>query len=224
MNRVHAQHPRFCFGPHFHCGWDVGAWSSVFGGCGKAGYFKICQFEGSAFLSDRHRPLTNFAEELKASTQKFECAIKPFMAICLSHKNSNHNATWWLICKYIFRRLFIIFYHTKYVGEGTMSISNSVGSNTFDVLMCLGLPWLIRASLIASDPGQNYIQINSGGFKFTVMILIVSIFLMYGMLAVNKFSLDKKIGLIFLSMYVLCIALAALLELNVFVELNLPSC
>ncbi|OXA44472.1 sodium/potassium/calcium exchanger 4 [Folsomia candida] len=109
-------------------------------------------------------------------------------------------------------------------GEGTMSISNSVGSNTFDVLMCLGLPWLIRASLIASDPGQNYIQINSGGFKFTVMILIVSIFLMYGMLAVNKFSLDKKIGLIFLSMYVLCIALASLLELNVFVELNLPSC
>lgn len=29
-------------------------------------------------------------------------------------------------------------------GLGTMAVSNSIGSNTFDVLMCLGLPWLIR--------------------------------------------------------------------------------
>lgn len=105
-----------------------------------------------------------------------------------------------------------------------MSISNSIGSNTFDVLMCLGLPWLIRASLIASDSTQDYIQIHSGGFKFTVMILMVSIFLMYGMLAVNKFALGKQLGIIYLAIYVVCIVLASLLELNIFGHLNLPSC
>ncbi len=30
-------------------------------------------------------------------------------------------------------------------GEGSMAISNSIGSNTFDILLCLGVPWLIKA-------------------------------------------------------------------------------
>ena len=31
-------------------------------------------------------------------------------------------------------------------GKGSMAVSNSIGSNTFDILLCLGLPWLIQAS------------------------------------------------------------------------------
>ena len=30
-------------------------------------------------------------------------------------------------------------------GKGSMAISNSIGSNTFDILLCLGIPWLIKA-------------------------------------------------------------------------------
>lgn len=30
-------------------------------------------------------------------------------------------------------------------GHGAMGISNSIGSNTFDVLLCLGIPWLIKS-------------------------------------------------------------------------------
>ncbi|OXA58755.1 Sodium/potassium/calcium exchanger 3 [Folsomia candida] len=109
-------------------------------------------------------------------------------------------------------------------GLGTMSISNSIGSNTFDILVCLGLPWLIKGSLIASDPVQNYIQINSGGLEYSAMILMVSLILLYGTLAVNKFYLDKKVGFAALAMYAAFLVFASLLEMNVFVTVNLPTC
>lgn len=111
-----------------------------------------------------------------------------------------------------------------YIGLGTMSISNSIGSNTFDILMCLGLPWLIQCSLIASDPVKNYIQINSGGLEYSAMILMISLLLLYGTLAVNKFYLDWKVGAAALSMYGAFLIFASLMELNVFATVNLPTC
>lgn len=38
-----------------------------------------------------------------------------------------------------------------------MGISNSIGSNTFDILLCLGLPWLIKASLTPAEPGHYWV-------------------------------------------------------------------
>ena len=29
-------------------------------------------------------------------------------------------------------------------GNGDMAVSNAIGSNVFDILMCLGLPWFIK--------------------------------------------------------------------------------
>lgn len=42
-------------------------------------------------------------------------------------------------------------------GHGSMGISNSIGSNTFDILLCLGLPWLIKASLTPAEPGHYWV-------------------------------------------------------------------
>lgn len=39
-----------------------------------------------------------------------------------------------------------------------MGISNSIGSNTFDILLCLGLPWLIKASLTPAEPGNYWVR------------------------------------------------------------------
>lgn len=38
-----------------------------------------------------------------------------------------------------------------------MGISNSIGSNTFDILLCLGLPWLIKAALTPAEPGNYWV-------------------------------------------------------------------
>lgn len=42
-----------------------------------------------------------------------------------------------------------------------MGISNSIGSNTFDILLCLGLPWLIKASLTPAEPGHYWVRIET---------------------------------------------------------------
>lgn len=44
------------------------------------------------------------------------------------------------------------------IGHGSMGISNSIGSNTFDILLCLGLPWLIKASLTPTEPGLHRVS------------------------------------------------------------------
>ncbi|CAG7834338.1 unnamed protein product [Allacma fusca] len=109
-------------------------------------------------------------------------------------------------------------------GLGSMSISNSIGSNTFDILICLGLPWLIRASMIANDVEGNFIQINSGGLEYSAIILIISLALLYGMLALNGFYLDKKVATISTILYAIFLVFASLLEMNVFFVLNQPTC
>lgn len=45
-------------------------------------------------------------------------------------------------------------------GYGDMAVSNAVGSNVFDILICLGLPWLIQTTMI--DPGGHVNVISKG--------------------------------------------------------------
>jgi len=104
-----------------------------------------------------------------------------------------------------------------------MSISNSIGSNTFDILICLGLPWLIRGSMIASEP-VNYIQINSGGLEYSAITLLVSLALLYTIFACNRFYLDLKVGLIALFIYCCFLVFASMFEMNMFFTVNLPTC
>jgi hypothetical protein len=41
-----------------------------------------------------------------------------------------------------------------------MAVSNAVGSNVFDILICLGLPWFIKTAII--KPGSDVPVISKG--------------------------------------------------------------
>lgn len=43
-------------------------------------------------------------------------------------------------------------------GYGSMGISNSIGSNTFDILLCLGLPWFIKTLIVPTISGQPWVR------------------------------------------------------------------
>ncbi|CAG5008159.1 unnamed protein product [Parnassius apollo] len=109
-------------------------------------------------------------------------------------------------------------------GHGTMGISNSIGSNTFDILLCLGLPWLIKTLFYPSTPGNNWIKINSSGLSYSAISLLSTLFTLYGSLALNKFRLDWKIGVTCALVYAGFLVMAALIELNVLFVVNLPIC
>lgn len=105
-----------------------------------------------------------------------------------------------------------------------MGISSSIGSNTFDVLLCLGLPWLIKSTFLPNEPGHHVVKINSQGLGYTAISLLMTLAILYVSFVLNRFVLDRKIGLICLLMYLIFLIFACLMELNVFFPVNLPTC
>lgn len=105
-----------------------------------------------------------------------------------------------------------------------MGISNSIGSNVFDVLLCLGLPWFIKAALLPKVSGQYYVQINSQGLVYSSVSLFSTLIILYGALFINKFTLSRAVGIVCLVMYIVFLIFASVVELNTFFIVNLPIC
>ncbi|KAL6254190.1 hypothetical protein P5V15_014812 [Pogonomyrmex californicus] len=104
-------------------------------------------------------------------------------------------------------------------GNGDMAMSNTLGANTLDILLCLGLPWMIKIILDKKD-----IVIVSGALRFSVFSIIVCVIAFYTVTAFYKYHLNKKVGIICLILYAIFLVFALLFELNVFFPVNLPMC
>ncbi|XP_030627332.1 sodium/potassium/calcium exchanger 3 [Chanos chanos] len=106
-------------------------------------------------------------------------------------------------------------------GLGDMAVSNSIGSNVFDILVGLGLPWALQTLAI------NYgtvIKLNSKGLIFSVGLLLASVFLTVMGVHFNKWTLNRRLGYICLLMYAVFLCFSILIEFNVFTFVNLPTC
>ncbi|XP_031839116.1 sodium/potassium/calcium exchanger 4 [Nomia melanderi] len=109
-------------------------------------------------------------------------------------------------------------------GHGDMGISNSIGSNVFDVLLCLGLPWFLKATFFPKVPHQHYVQINSQGFVYSSISLFSTLIIFYLSLLIGKFKLTRTVGIACLVTYAIFLVFASFLELNTFFVVNLPIC
>ncbi|XP_059622496.1 sodium/potassium/calcium exchanger 3-like [Phlebotomus argentipes] len=109
-------------------------------------------------------------------------------------------------------------------GHGTMGISNSIGSNTFDIMLCLGLPWLIKSLVFPTTPGDHWVSLKSSGMTYTASLLLSALVGLYISLLFNRFKLDWKVGATCTFFYVLFLVVSSLIELNFFFPVNLPTC
>ncbi|MFV0590479.1 MAG: calcium/sodium antiporter [Draconibacterium sp.] len=81
-------------------------------------------------------------------------------------------------------------------GRGDMAVSNAVGSNIFDILVGLGLPFLI-VMLISGG------TIDAGGDMLnSVLILFGSVVLLIGLLMVRRWKVGKFTGFVLVAAYV----------------------
>ncbi|KAJ7409275.1 Sodium/potassium/calcium exchanger 4 [Willisornis vidua] len=106
-------------------------------------------------------------------------------------------------------------------GLGDMAVSNTVGSNVFDILVGLGVPWGLQT--MAIDYGST-VKINSKGLVYSVGLLLGSVALTVFGIHVNKWKLDKKLGIYVLFLYAVFLCLSIMIEFNVFTFVNFPMC
>ncbi|XP_068048680.1 sodium/potassium/calcium exchanger 4 isoform X2 [Anomalospiza imberbis] len=106
-------------------------------------------------------------------------------------------------------------------GLGDMAVSNTVGSNVFDILVGLGVPWGLQT--MAIDYGST-VKINSKGLVYSVALLLGSVALTVFGIHVNKWKLDRKLGIYVLFLYAIFLCLSIMIEFNVFTFVNFPMC
>ena len=106
-------------------------------------------------------------------------------------------------------------------GYGDMAVANAIGSNVFDILICLGLPWFIQTAII--KPG-SHVNVISKGLVYSTFSLLSTVGFLVVATHMNGWKLDKKYGMVLLFWYLAFIIFASLYELNVFGFMNPPEC
>jgi len=83
-------------------------------------------------------------------------------------------------------------------GRGDMAVSSSLGSNIFDVLVGLPIPWLAYA-LIKGTP----VTVGAKSLGISIVVLIGMLVLVIGTIAYNDWKLTNNLGYTMLVFYVL---------------------
>jgi len=82
-------------------------------------------------------------------------------------------------------------------GRGGMAISNAIGSNIFDILIGLGLPFLLIILINGDSINLDVKNLNS-----TAWFLLSSIAVIFVLFVINKWVVGKKMGAFFILLYV----------------------
>ncbi|MDE2635674.1 MAG: calcium/sodium antiporter [Chloroflexota bacterium] len=81
-------------------------------------------------------------------------------------------------------------------GRGGMAVANAVGSNTFDLLVGLALPWTIALSIL----GLSGIDVGTGDLWVSIGILVATT-LILAVFLTSKRELSRREGLVLLLLY-----------------------
>uniref|UniRef100_A0A646QFR9 Sodium/potassium/calcium exchanger n=1 Tax=Hemiscolopendra marginata TaxID=943146 RepID=A0A646QFR9_9MYRI len=106
-------------------------------------------------------------------------------------------------------------------GLGDMAVSNAIGSNVFDILICLGVPWFLQTVLIHPN---SFVPVLSKGLTYSTISLLSTVLFLLVSIHLNKWKLSPQLGIVLLIWYLLFMVFASLYELNIFGDYNPPTC
>jgi len=106
-------------------------------------------------------------------------------------------------------------------GFGDMAVSSSIGSNIFDILIGLPVPWCIKTLIVDGAVTGDWedgkaVQISSEGLPIMIITLFVMVALVITCIHLANWKLTKNLGYIFMFLYVLFVIESLCLEYGVF--------
>lgn len=96
------------------------------------------------------------------------------------------------------------------MGEGDMAVSSSIGSNIFDILIGLPVPWMIKIGII--DKGESTIAILSPYLTFYVILLLFMVFMVVASIHTLGWVLNKTLGIFMAFLYLIFLFVAVSVE------------
>ena len=99
-------------------------------------------------------------------------------------------------------------------------MAQAIGSNVFDVLLGLGLPWTVK-SLVG---GSETIKIRNSGMLvscYVTLLLTISVLLVF---YVRKFVLCKRLGVVMICVYVVYLVVVVTIEVVLYTDYKIPMC
>ena len=102
-----------------------------------------------------------------------------------------------------------------------MAVSQAMGSNVFDVLLGLGLPWILKTLIFDF---RSAVSVESFGILMSCFSIFVSVVLLLIAFYYCNFVLTKKFGAILLVMYVIFIVISVFMEIYLWSSYHLPTC
>ncbi|KAL7675472.1 hypothetical protein ACOME3_001738 [Neoechinorhynchus agilis] len=109
--------------------------------------------------------------------------------------------------------------HAVKTGHVNMGVSNTIGSNLFDLLIALALPWLIR-----NLSTKQFVVVNSRGLSIDTVLLVGTVIAAVISIKSKGFYLDRKLGTLLLGFYMVYLIISLMIELNVFGFVNPTMC
>ena len=100
-----------------------------------------------------------------------------------------------------------------------MAVSQTVGSNVFDILICLGIPWFIKTVMAHNST----VAIDSQGLFTSCLVIMASLVVALTTLYSHDFVLNKRVGCIYLAFYFVFMAASIGVEFY-FDRLGVPMC
>jgi len=87
-------------------------------------------------------------------------------------------------------------------GRGGMAISNALGSNIFDILIGLGLPWLVMAMM----QGTSSFEVITENINLHIIILLGSIIGVFIIFLISRWKINRFIGFLLIGFYLVYLA------------------
>mmetsp|Transcript_90654 Transcript_90654/g.216451 ORF Transcript_90654/g.216451 Transcript_90654/m.216451 type:complete len:546 (+) Transcript_90654:123-1760(+) len=97
-------------------------------------------------------------------------------------------------------------------GQADMAVSSSVGSNIFDILVGLPIPWLIKCAIESSDPDFRGIRIRSPYLMFYTCLLLAMVFGTVISIKISGWKLQKSLGCCMAVLYVVFVLAVVAVE------------